>query len=278
MALKDSVRTIIFEAHTPAGKAFDVGLIVSILLSVLAVLLDSVAAYHERFGDFFLAVEWCFTLLFTAEYLVRLWCIENTGRYARSFYGIVDLLGILPTYISLLVTGTQYLLVIRLLRVLRVFRVLRMVRYVGEAELLTQALIASRRKITVFISTVLTLVVIFGSFMYLIEGDEHGFTSIPRAIYWAVVTMTTVGYGDVAPQTPLGQALATVVMIMGYGIIAIPTGIVTMELTEAHRRAANTRTCPGCSVEGHVREATYCWRCGEHLYRASDNKRIHDES
>ncbi len=265
-SLKDRVCIVVFEAHTPAGKAFDVGLIVCILVSVVAVLLDSVAVLHSRYGTWFLAAEWVFTLLFTVEYLVRLWCIEHTGRYARSFYGIVDLLGILPTYISLFVADTQYLLVIRILRVLRVFRVLRMVRYVGEAELLTQALIASRRKITVFISSVLALVVIFGSIMYLIEGEEHGFTSIPRSIYWAVITLTTVGYGDLTPHTPMGQAVATMVMIMGYGIIAVPTGIVTLELTEAHRRAANTRTCPACAVEGHLREATYCWRCGGHLY------------
>lgn len=266
LPLKDRIRLIIFEAHTPAGKAFDVGLIYCILLSVLAVLLDSVASLHEAYGHYFLAIEWFFTVLFTLEYAVRLWCIQDTVRYARSFYGVVDLLGIIPTYLSLLVADTQYLLVIRILRVLRVFRVLRMVRYVGEAELLTQALIASRRKITVFISSVLALVVIFGSFMYLIEGEEHGFTSIPRSIYWAVITLTTVGYGDLTPHTPLGQAVATLVMIMGYGIIAVPTGIVTLEISEAHKRAANTRTCPVCAVEGHVREATYCWRCGAHLF------------
>jgi voltage-gated potassium channel len=264
---KESVRIVIFEAHTPAGRAFDVGLILCILVSVAAVLLDSVADIHERHGDLLYKVEWGFTILFTIEYALRLWCIENTGRYARSFYGIVDLVGILPTYLSLLLVGTQYLLVVRILRVLRVFRVLRMVRYVGEAQLLTDALKASQRKITVFICTVLALTVIFGSFMYLIEGEDSGFTSIPKSIYWAVITLTTVGYGDVTPITPLGQAFATLVMIMGYGIIAVPTGIVTMELTEAHRRSANTRTCPMCSVEGHIREATYCWRCGEHLFR-----------
>jgi len=264
--LKDRLRIIIFEAGSPAGRAFDVGLILCILTSVLAVLLDSVASLHDRYGTIFYAVEWFFTVLFTVEYAIRLWCIQQPLKYAKSFYGVVDLLGILPTYLSLLVADSQYLLVIRILRVLRVFRVLRMVRYVGEAELLTQALIASRRKITVFISTVFALVIIFGSLMYLIEGDEYGFSSIPRSIYWAVITLTTVGYGDLTPHTPLGQALATVVMIMGYGIIAVPTGIVTMELNEAHRRAANTRTCPSCAVEGHLREATYCWRCGSHLY------------
>ena len=266
---KDTVRIVIFEADTPLGKAFDVGLIIAILLSVGAVLLDSVAMFHSRFGDLLYLVEWFFTLLFTLEYALRLWCIEHTGRYARSFYGVVDLLGILPTYLSLFIVNSQYLLVVRILRVLRVFRVLRMVRYVGEAELLTRAIKASGRKITVFIITVLALVVVFGCLMYLIEGPESGFTSIPKSIYWAVITMTTVGYGDLVPQTALGQAFATMVMIMGYGIIAVPTGIVTLELSEASRRAANTTTCPECSLEGHLREATYCWRCGEHLYRTS---------
>lgn len=265
---RETVRTVIFETHTPAGKAFDVGLIIAILASVLAVMLDSVAWIHERYGDFLYVVEWLFTIAFTIEYGLRLWCIQNPGRYARSFYGVIDLLGILPTYLSLLFVGTQYMLVIRVLRVLRVFRVLRMVRYVSEAQVLMDALRASRRKITVFICTVFTLVIVFGSFMYLIEGPQNGFTSIPKSIYWAVITLTTVGYGDLVPVTPLGQTLATLVMIMGYGIIAIPTGIVTLELSEASRRAASTRVCPQCAVEGHLREATYCWRCGTHLYEA----------
>ncbi len=269
---KDTVRTIIFEAHTPAGKAFDVGLIVCILLSVTAVMVDSIGAVNARYGPWLYGVEWFFTLLFTVEYALRLWCIQNTGAYARSFFGVIDLAGIIPTYLSLLFPGTQYLLVVRVLRVLRVFRVLRMVRYVGEARLLTQALHASRRKITVFVATVAALVVIFGSLMYLIEGQENGFTSIPRSIYWAVITMTTVGYGDITPQTPLGQAFASIVMIMGYGIIAVPTGIVTLELSEAARQSANTRTCPDCSAEGHTREATYCWRCGGHLFRKEERQ------
>jgi len=264
---KETVRIVIFEANTPAGRLFDVALIYCILISVVAVMLDSVAGIEARYGELLYVVEWFFTILFTIEYGLRLWCIQDTKRYARSFFGVVDLLGILPTYLSLLVMNSQYLLVIRILRVLRVFRVLRMVRYVGEAQMLTDALKASRRKIVVFISTVMALVVIFGSLMYLIEGSESGFTSIPKSIYWAVITLTTVGFGDIAPATPLGQALATMIMIMGYGIIAVPTGIVTMELTEAHRRSANTRTCPVCSAEGHIREATYCWRCGGHLFR-----------
>jgi len=267
--LKDRVRVVIFEVTTPAGKAFDVALLAAILLSVTAVLLDSVVAIHDRHGELLYRIEWFFTILFTIEYALRLWCIQNTWAYARSFYGIIDLIGILPTYLSLLFTGSQYLLVVRILRVLRVFRVLRMVRYVGEAAVLAQALRASRRKITVFITTVIAIVVVFGSMMYLVEGPAHGFTSIPRSIYWAVITLTTVGYGDLTPQTPLGQTIATLVMIMGYGIIAVPTGIVTLELSEAHRRALNTRTCPGCALEGHQREATYCWRCGTHLFRAT---------
>lgn len=265
---KDAVRIIIFEAHTPAGKAFDVGLIICISLSVLAVMLDSVGAIHAPYGKWLYGVEWFFTILFTIEYGLRLWCIQHTAAYARSFFGVIDLVGIIPTYLSVLFPGAQYLLAVRVLRVLRVFRVLRMVRYVGEARLLSQALRASRRKIIVFVSTVAALMVVFGSLMYLIEGEANGFTSIPRSIYWAVITMTTVGYGDITPQTALGQAFASIVMIMGYGIIAVPTGIVTLELSEAARQSANTRTCPDCSVEGHTREASFCWRCGAHLYRS----------
>ncbi len=265
--LRDSVREVVFEARTRAGRVFDVCLIVVILVSVVAVLVDSMPAVHARYGDVLYAIEWGFTIAFTIEYLVRLWCIERPGYYARSFYGIIDLLGILPTYLSLLVTGSQYLLVIRVLRVLRVFRVLRMVRFMGEASLLYDALMESRRKIFVFLFGVLTLVVVFGSLVYLVEGPQHGFTSIPVSIYWAIVTLTTVGFGDIAPQTPIGRVLAACVMIMGYGIIAVPTGIVSVEINEAMRRRANTRVCPVCSAEGHSREASYCWRCGSHLYR-----------
>ena len=198
---KDSVRSIIFEADTPAGKAFDVWLIVLILLSVAAIMADSVGGIHDRYGTALYVAEWIFTILFTIEYGLRLWCIQNTALYARSFYGIVDLLCILPTYLSLWIAGTQYFLVIRVLRVLRVFRVLRMVRYVGEAEMLAEALSASRRKVVVFITSVFALAVIAGSIMYLVEGGSNAnFRSIPDSIYWAVSTMTTVGYGDIAPR------------------------------------------------------------------------------
>ena len=266
--VKEKLRSIIFEASTPAGRAFDVFLIIVILLSVLVVLLDSVTSVHSEYGHVLLVIEWSFTLLFTAEYLLRLWTIQNTWLYARSFYGVVDLLGSLPTYLSIWFADAHYFLVVRVLRVLRIFRVFRMVRYVGEAELIAQALTASRRKITVFVCSVLALVVVFGSLMYLVEGGTNTeFSSIPQSIYWAVTTMTTVGYGDVAPDTALGRGLAAVIMIMGYGIIAVPTGIVTLELNEAHRKRANTRTCPECSAEGHSYEASFCWRCGSALFR-----------
>jgi voltage-gated potassium channel len=267
VSLKHSVHQVIFEADTPAGRLFDIALIVFILLSVAAVLFDSIESVHIVYGDLLYRIEWMFTVVFTVEYLLRLWCIQNSVLYARSFFGIVDLLGILPTYLSLVLTGAQYMLVIRVLRVLRVFRILRLVRYVDEASVLTEALKASRRKITVFLFTVLTMVVVFGSLMYLVEGPANGFTSIPKSIYWAVVTLTTVGYGDISPVTPLGRFVASIVMIMGYAIIAVPTGIVTLELSEAARRSANTRSCNQCSAEGHQREATYCWRCGAHLFR-----------
>ena len=274
MTLRDRIRIIIFEADTKAGRRFDVTLIGLILLSVLTVMLDSVPQINAEYGQQLYYAEWFFTLLFTVEYAVRLWCIEHSWRYAKSFYGVVDLLSVLPTYLSLWLPGAQFFLAVRILRVLRVFRVLRMVRYVGEAELISQALAASRRKITVFVASVLALMVIFGALMYVVEGGTNpAFASIPHSIYWAVTTMTTVGYGDITPTTPLGQSLASFIMIMGYGIIAVPTGIVTLELNEANRRQANTRTCSDCSAEGHSREASYCWRCGAPLYQRSRDRR-----
>jgi voltage-gated potassium channel len=273
MTLRDKLRIIIFEADTKAGRRFDVTLIGMILLSVLTVMLDSVPQINARYGQQLYYAEWFFTVLFTVEYAVRLWCIEHSWGYAKSFYGVVDLLSVLPTYLSLWFPGAQFFLAVRILRVLRVFRVLRMVRYVGEAELIAQALAASRRKIIVFVASVLALMVIFGALMYVVEGGTNpAFASIPHSIYWAVTTMTTVGYGDITPTTPLGQSLASFIMIMGYGIIAVPTGIVTLELNEANRRQANTRTCSDCSAEGHSREASYCWRCGAPLYQRSRDR------
>ena len=256
---------VIFEADTAAGRAFDVLLLWCIVLSVLAVLLESVAAVHERYAWFLRAAEWAFTILFTVEYVLRLVSVGRPLRYASSFFGVVDLLAIVPTYLSVLLPGAQTLLVIRALRLLRVFRVLKLVRFVEEARVLGQALRASRHKITVFLGTVATLVLIVGTLMYLIEGEANGFDSIPRSIYWAIVTLTTVGYGDIAPTTVLGQMLASVVMILGYSIIAVPTGIVTVELSKATKEQVSTQACPQCSAEGHDADAKHCKYCGARL-------------
>jgi voltage-gated potassium channel len=261
-----TLHEVIFEADTPSGKLFDVILIASILMSVVAVMLDSMASVRQVYGRYLTAVEWFFTILFTIEYILRLISVGRPMGYARSFFGIVDLLAILPTYLSILFPGTHFLLVIRILRVLRIFRVLKLVTYIGAARTLTQALRQSRKKITVFLYTVLTLVVIFGSIIYLIEGEENGFDSIPRSIYWAVVTLTTVGYGDISPKTPLGQTVAALIMILGYGIIAVPTGIVTTELVQASmHKPVSTQACLECSAEGHDVDAVHCKYCGSRL-------------
>ncbi len=263
--LRARLHEIIFEADTPAGKLFDVLLIVFILLSVFAVMLDSVSVVNAHYGDTLYVVEWAFTLLFTVEYALRLFCIGRPVRYAGSFFGVVDLLAILPTYASLFFPGTQYLVVIRMLRVLRIFRVLKLVQYLGEADLLMRALYNSRRKITVFVFGVITLTIILGSMMYLIEGPEHGYTSIPKGVYWAIVTLTTVGYGDISPSTAPGQILAALVMIMGYGIIAVPTGIVTAEIAIAMHDQVSTQNCPQCSAGRHDYDAKFCRICGAEL-------------
>ncbi len=262
---REQLHELIFEADTPAGKWFDILLIISIILSVLAVMLDSVAAISGQYGNQLYAIEWFFTLLFTIEYLLRLISVGRPVKYATSFFGVVDLLAVIPTYISLFFPGTEYLLVIRILRILRVFRILKLVQYIIEANLLLQALRASLRKITVFLFTVLTLVIVFGAFMYVLEGEKNGFTSIPRSIYWAIVTMTTVGYGDISPKTSLGQAVAAVIMVIGYGIIAVPTGIVTAELTKTPKSKVSTQACRECSAEGHETDAVFCKFCGEKL-------------
>jgi voltage-gated potassium channel len=261
---RNTLYTIIFESDTPAGKRFDEVLILTILLSVIVVMLDSVSDISASYGKLLHSLEWIFTILFTVEYFLRMICVGRPIRYATSFFGIIDLLAILPTYISLLLPGSQYLLVIRVLRLLRIFRVLKLVQYLGEADLLIRALRASQRKIILFLFTVLNLVVILGSLMYVIEGAESGFTSIPRSIYWAIITLTTVGYGDIVPQTNLGQALASLIMITGYSIIAVPTGIVTSEITYASKYFKG-RVCQNCSFEGHDIDAKFCKRCGAEL-------------
>ncbi|MCH9649333.1 MAG: ion transporter [Deltaproteobacteria bacterium] len=253
---------IIFEADTPAGKAFDVSLLIVIVVSVITVALESVSSISQAYGTQLRTLEWVITILFTIEYVLRLMSVGKPLRYARSFFGIVDVLSILPTYLSLFFAGTQALLVIRALRLLRVFRVLKLGHFLSEASLLSEALRASGRKITVFLGTVLSLVLIVGALMYLIEGPEHGFTSIPQSIYWAVVTLTTVGYGDIAPQTVMGKLFASVVMILGYGIIAVPTGIVSVELANTMQTSTRQAACPECGGEGHSDKADFCMYCG----------------
>ena len=265
VSFRTRLHEIIFEADTPAGKLFDVLLIVSILASVVLVMLDSVSSIQQLSGKLIYLGEWFFTVLFTIEYLLRLYCVGRPFSYATSFYGVVDLMAVLPTYLSFFFPGTQYLLVIRILRVLRIFRVLKLVQYLGEARQLRSALYASRRKIIVFLLTVLALVIIFGSLMYIIEDPASGFTSIPQSIYWAIVTLTTVGYGDISPHTGLGQTIAAIIMIIGYGIIAVPTGIVTAELTQVYKKSVSTQACPQCSAEGHDPDAKHCKYCGAGL-------------
>ncbi len=261
-----ALQQTIFEAETRAGKAFDIVLIISILCSVAAVMLDSVAAVRASYGDILPDVEWFFTILFTVEYLLRLICVGRPLKYATSFFGIIDLVSIVPTYLSLFLPGSQILLVIRILRVLRVFRVLKFVQYLEESRLLMDALKASRKKITVFLFVVLTVVVVLGSIMYLIEGEANGFTSIPRSIYWAIVTLTTVGYGDISPNTFPGRVLASFIMLLGYGIIAVPTGMVTAEIALAVRgQKVSTHACPECTAEGHDPDAQHCKCCGARL-------------
>lgn len=260
------IHEIIFEADTPTGKAFDILLIIGIMLSVFVVMLESISSVRDLYGRQLFLAEWFFTILFSVEYILRLLSVGRPLKYATSFFGVVDLLAVIPTYIGLLFPAGHYLMVIRILRVLRVFRILKLAHYLGEAKLLVDALKASRAKITVFIFTVMTIVVIVGSLMYVIEGEENGFTSIPRGIYWAIVTLTTVGYGDVSPKTNMGQTLASFVMIMGYAIIAVPTGIVTAEISQqTSKQKVSTQACPECSLEGHDKNALCCKWCGAKL-------------
>lgn len=261
---------IIYEADTPAGKLFDVALMVIVLLSVIVVILDSVAEYNQQFGNLFRILEWVFTVIFTIEYICRIICINKPLTYIFSFYGIIDLLATLPTYISLLVEGPQYLLIVRLLRMMRVFRVLKLSRYLGEANTLWVALKGARIKITVFIMFVGIIVVIIGTLMFLIEGGKNGYNNIPESIYWAIVTLSTVGYGDIAPHTALGKVLASVLMILGYGVIAVPTGIVSLELNQAEsKKKISTQSCISCSREGHAIDAIYCKYCGDEINPSS---------
>ena len=254
---------VIFGVDTPAGKAFDVALIASILFSLLVVVLDSVVEIEQRFHGELVLLEWIFTGLFTVEYLARLLCVYKPRRYALSLFGLVDLLALLPTYLSLMFAGTQALMVIRTLRLLRIFRVFHLTPYIAEADVLMNALRDSRNKIVIFVTFMLSLATIMGALMYWIEGAQAGFTSIPRGMYWAIVTMTTVGYGDIAPQSVPGQFLAGALMILGYGIIAVPTGIVSAQMVKSSLPLPeSTLACHGCGHLGHDNDAQHCKFCG----------------
>lgn len=265
MTLRERLHEIVFESDTPAGRAFDVLLLVAIVVSVSAVVLETVPSIRASAGPWLDRAEWAFTVLFTAEYILRLCIVRSPLRYAFSYFGLVDLLSILPTWLGLVVPGAESFLVIRTLRLLRVFRVLKMVRFLESARLLLTAIRASVPKIAVFVGTVLTIVVIVGALMYVLEGPRNGYTSIPEAMYWAVVTLSTVGYGDISPATPLGKLVASMLMVLGYGMIAVPTGIVTVELTHATRATATTAACKSCGRQGHDADAAYCKYCGGEL-------------
>lgn len=266
--LRDRIHEIVFEADTKAGKTFDVLLIVMILLSIITVFLESMKEIQNNYGHLLYIVEWCFTIVFSIEYLLRLYCVRKPFAYATSFLGIIDLMAILPTYISFLLPGAQILLVIRILRLMRVFRIFKLAGFLKEGMLIMKALKASKIRITVFLFGVILLVTIIGAIMYLVEGgDNPGFSSIPRSIYWAIVTLTTVGFGDITPQSSLGQFLSAIIMIMGYAIIAVPTGIVTAEMTRGilRQNQISTQACRNCGKEGHETNAKYCKFCGHQL-------------
>ena len=262
---REKIYQVIFGTDTTAGQRFDILLIYMILLSVLGVIFDSVGSIHDQYGTWIFRLEWVFTALFSIEYLLRIYSSPKRLSYIFSFYGLVDLLSIVPTYLALFVPGASYWLVLRLLRVLRVFRVLKLVRYLSEANILLRSMYASRRKVLVFFTVVMVLSVIFGSLMFLVEGPDNGFTSIPRSIYWTIVTITTVGYGDIAPQTVIGQIIATMAMLTGYSIIAIPTGIFTAEIAREINTARNNTRCIICERSGHHPDAEYCYHCGIEL-------------
>ena len=267
---RDATYRIIFEEETRLGKFFDIALILAILSSVTVVMLDSVPEIAERYHGVLRLAEWFFTGVFTIEYVARLWCVASKKKYALSFFGLIDLFSVIPTYLSLLIPGIEVLADVRILRVVRVFRILKLVQYMGEAEVLVATLKASRFKIAVFLITVMSIAVVIGSMIYLIEGPENGFTSIPRGLYWSIVTVTTVGYGDVTPQTGLGQALAAILMVMGYALIAVPTGLFSAEFVQqnaSHRKILNAsvQSCPGCGSLEKDHQAGYCRYCGQKL-------------
>lgn len=272
---KSKLHDVIYEADTPPGKVFDVLLLITIIASIILVMLESINNFDQKYHTFLNTAEWIITILFTLEYIARVITVKKPYRYIFSFYGIIDLLSTLPKYISLLFGGIHALAALRALRLLRIFRILKLARYLGASNMLVSALKASRAKISVFLFAVLILCIIFGTLMYLIEGEASGFTSIPVSVYWCIVTLTTVGFGDIAPVTPLGQFIAALIMILGYGIIAVPTGIVSAEYTVQGKKATshtveevslNSQSCENCLAEHHKDKADYCYNCGEKLY------------
>ena len=262
--VKEKLYEIIFEADTTAGKAFDIALIVSVILSVLAVMMESVEALSEAYPQLFNFLEWLFTILFSIELILRIYCARDWKNYLLSFYGLVDLVSILPSYMTFLFPGLSSFGVIRAFRILRIFRILKLNRYLIASNQLAGALKSSREKITVFLGTVIFMVFSMGAVMYLIEGKENGFTSIPKSVYWAIVTMTTVGFGDIVPKTALGQFISSILMIVGYGVIAVPTGLVTAEMV-AQKSLDITKKCEPCNINAHDPEANYCYKCGKKL-------------
>jgi voltage-gated potassium channel len=265
-SFKHRLHVIILEADTPMGKAFDIMLLLAILASVFVVMLDSVSSISTKFASLFFYLEWMFTIFFTIEYFLRIYITKNPIKnYVLSFYGIIDFLAILPTYLSLILVGSHFMMVIRIFRLIRVFRILKLGRYVGATQVLKESFMNSRHKIAVFLEVIITIVVLMGSIMYIIEGPENGFTSIPRGIYWAIVTLTTVGYGDIAPTTVAGQFIASAIMIMGYAIIAVPTGIVSTEFSKSQKVKLNTQICENCNFDEHDDDAKFCKKCGSSL-------------
>ncbi|MDR9826253.1 ion transporter [Vibrio sp. FNV 38] len=276
--LKNKLYVIIFGTHTPAGRIFDIALIVAILLSLSAVVAQSIPEVQLSYGVSLHYIELAFTFLFTLEYIVRLYCSPKPFAYARSFYGVIDLLAILPSYIALLIPGASYMIVIRLLRIMRIFRILRLMAFLQDSNILLRSLLMAKRKVMIFFTTVAILVTIFGSLIYVIEGPEHGFTSIPKSIYWAIVTITTVGYGDMVPQTGLGKTIASLTMLLGYSILAVPTGIITAELNNEMKSHRQLVKCPNCSKAGHEAEAMFCKYCGSELADPDHRVVSNDES
>lgn len=271
-SLKHRLFVIIFGTNTKAGKWFDEFLLVVILLSVFAVVLESVNAIRAEYGSELYIIEWFFTIVFTIEYLLRIYVSPQPLRYMRSFFGIIDLISILPTYISIFLPGANTLLIVRLMRVLRVFRVLKLTRYNRESNILLRSMVQARQKVFVFFLWILVLTTIFGALMFVVEGPENGFTSIPRSIYWAIITITTVGYGDITPQTPFGQGIASLTMILGYSILAVPTGIITAEITTEMQRRSDKLFCTSCARSGHTHDAEFCKFCGNSLDKGDEEE------